>query len=217
MSEPSKQARLLLAVKAFQENPKLGYKPIARSYRVAESTLRSRIKGSLSIDERRPAMQKLTELEEKVILERILDLDARGFAPRKAGVEDMANFILASQGRGRVGGRWASRYIARQPELCTRFNRVYDYQRALCEDPELIKGWFRLLENMRAKYGVDDGDIYNFDETGFMMGVISSQLVVTSTDRQGRSKAIQPGNREWATAIVCVSGEGRVLPPFLVL
>lgn len=217
MSEPSKEARLLLAVKAYRENPKLGYRPIARSYRVSETTLRRRINGQLPLSERRPAMAKLTELEEKVILERVLDLSARGFAPRIAGVEDMANFILASQGRGRVGQHWARRYIARQPELSTRFNRVYDYQRALCEDPELIKGWFRLLENMRAKYGVDDGDIYNFDETGFMMGIIGSHIVVTHADQQGRSKAIQPGNREWATAIVCISGEGVALPPFLVL
>ena len=70
---------------------------------------------------------------------------------------------------------------------------------------------------MRAKYGVEDGDIYNFDETGFMMGVIGSSMVITHKDRQGRRKAIQPGNREWATAIVCVSGTGEVVPPYLVL
>ena len=70
---------------------------------------------------------------------------------------------------------------------------------------------------MRAKYGVEDGDIYNFDETGFMMGVIGSSMVITHKDRQGRRKAIQPGNREWATAIVCVSGIGEIVPPYLVL
>ena len=54
------------------------------------------------MDERRLTMTKLTELKEKVILERILDLATRGFAPRIASVKDIANFILASQGRGRV-------------------------------------------------------------------------------------------------------------------
>ena len=95
MSEPSKEARLLLAVKAYREHPKLGYRAIARSYRVAESTLRSRVKGSLPMDERRPAIARLIVLEEKVILERILDLAVRGFAPRIASIEDIANFILA--------------------------------------------------------------------------------------------------------------------------
>jgi hypothetical protein len=48
-------------------------------------------------------MQKLTELEEEVILRNILELDTRGFAPRLASVEDMANYILESQGGKHVG------------------------------------------------------------------------------------------------------------------
>ena len=54
---------------------------------------------------------------------------------------------------------------------------------------------------MKAKYGVLDDDLYNFDETGFMMGQIASSMVVTGADRGGKRKKIQPGNREWATAI----------------
>jgi hypothetical protein len=71
--------------------------------------------------------------------------------------------------------------------------------------------------NMREKYGVLDCDFYNFDETGFMMGVICPAMVVTRTDRRGRGKAVQPGNREWATAIACISSEGWNVPPFLVV
>ena len=70
---------------------------------------------------------------------------------------------------------------------------------------------------MRAKYGIQDCDFYNFDETGFMMGVICPGMVVTRADRRGRGKAVQPGNREWATAIVCVNSEGWSVPPFLVV
>ena len=70
---------------------------------------------------------------------------------------------------------------------------------------------------MRAKYGIQDCDFYNFDETGFMMGLIYTAMVVTCSDRGGRSKAIQPGNREWATAITCINGEGWSIPPFLVV
>jgi hypothetical protein len=68
---------------------------------------------------------------------------------------------------------------------------------------------------MRAKYGIQDCDFYNFDETGFMMGMIRAQMVVTRLERIGRPKAIQPGNREWATAICSVAADGHVVPPFL--
>ena len=50
-----------------------------------------------------------------------------------------------------------------------------------------------------------------------MMGVISSCMVVTQADRKGKRKRIQPGNREWATAIACVNAEGYNIPPFLLV
>jgi hypothetical protein len=106
-----------------------------------------------------------------------------------------------------------------RPELKTRFTRVYDFQGALYEDPELIGAWFRLVENVRSKYGVLDRDFYNFDETGFMIGQICPGMVVTRADRHGRGKRIQPGNREWGDGycLCYCNGEGWDLPPFLVV
>ena len=49
---------------------------------------------------------------------------------------------------------------------------------------------------MLAKYGITDTDFYNFDETGFIMGMIRPGMVVTRSDRVGKLKAIQPSNRE---------------------
>jgi hypothetical protein len=49
---------------------------------------------------------------------------------------------------------------------------------------------------VRAKYGIDDVDAYNFDETGFIMGVIAPTMVVTRAERSGKPKRIQPDNRE---------------------
>jgi hypothetical protein len=69
---------------------------------------------------------------------------------------------------------------------------------------------------MKAKYGILDNDMYNFDEAGFMMGVISTGAVVTRADRQGRPKMIQQGNREWATTIQGINAMGWAIPPFLI-
>ena len=72
-----------------------------------------------------------------------------------------------------------------------RLNRVYNFQRITCENPEFIGAWFRLVGNIRAKYSIKDSDLYNFNKIGFIMGVIySSLLVITRADRQGRSKSI---------------------------
>jgi DDE superfamily endonuclease/helix-turn-helix, Psq domain len=217
MEIQTKEARIILAIEAIRTSKRLSQRSAAKIYKVPLSTLSDRMAGRIYRPEAKANSLKLTELEEKVIVRNILDMDSRGFAPRLAGVEDMANYLLESRGGKRVGKLWAHRFVQRQPDLKTRFNRVYDFQRALCEDPELIGAWFRLVENMRAKYGVLDCDFYNFDETGFMMGVICPAMVVTRADRRGRGKAVQPGNREWATAIACINSEGWSVPPFLVV
>jgi hypothetical protein len=36
---------------------------------------------------------------------------------------------------------------------------------------------------MKAKYGIQDNDIYNFNKTGFIIGIILTRAVVTSLER----------------------------------
>jgi hypothetical protein len=68
----------------------------------------------------------------------------------------------------------------------------------------------------KATYGISDNDTYNFNETGFIMGKISSQLVVTGSERRGRPKGIQPGNREWVTVIQGINATRWAIPPFII-
>ncbi len=80
---------------------------------MSETTLCERIAGRTPRSEIRPNCYKLSELEEQVIIRDILDLDLRGFAPRLASIEDIANYILESRGGGRVGKLWAHRFVQR--------------------------------------------------------------------------------------------------------
>lgn len=163
-----------------------------------------------------PNSRVLTQGEEQTILEHILDLDSRSYPPRLGDVGDMANRLLEARGASRVGTNWPARFVKRHPQLRTRFSRRYDYKRAQCEDPDAINAWFQLVRNVVAKYGVVDSDIYNFDETGFQMGVIGNGIVVTNAQRQSNVKMRQPGNREWVTVIQGVGATGFCVPPFIV-
>jgi hypothetical protein len=80
----------------------------------------------------------------------------------------------------------------------------------------LIRSWFELVEQTKAKYGILNEDVHNFDEAGFMIGKITTQLVVTGSERIGRPKAIQPGNREWVTVIQGINAASWAIPPFLI-
>ncbi|KAI1689247.1 DDE superfamily endonuclease [Pyrenophora tritici-repentis] len=128
----------------------------------------------------------------------------------------MADKLLAARGAGQVGQKWPANFVKRTDSLRTCFNRAYDRQRAMCEDATLIKRWFKLVEEIKAEQGICDEDVYNFDEAGFMMGKITTQLVITGSERRGRRKSIQPGNREWVTLIAAISAGGWSVPPFLI-
>jgi len=66
----------------------------------------------------------------------------------------MVNRLLAERDAGRGGTRWATKFVNRHLEVTKRFNRKYNYQRAQCEDPEIIRGWFALVRNIIVKYGI---------------------------------------------------------------
>jgi hypothetical protein len=49
-----------------------------------------------------------------------------------------------------------------------------------------------------------------------MIGKISSQLVVTGSDKPRKQKKLQPSDRKWVTLVQGVAATGRVIPPFLI-
>jgi hypothetical protein len=212
----SDEADIHLATSALNAGQIQTERRAAGTFKVSRATLHRRRAGTLARRDCQPNSRKLTQLEEEVIVKYILDLDLRGFAPTYAAVRDMANSLLAARGAGQVGVHWPRNFVKRTDSLTTRFNRAYDRQRALCEDSVLIQGWFKLIEQTKAKYGICDEDVYNFDEAGFMMGKITTQLVVTGSERRGRPKAIQPGDREWVTVIAAINAAGWSVPPFLI-
>ncbi|KAK1913715.1 hypothetical protein P3342_006958 [Pyrenophora teres f. teres] len=127
----------------------------------------------------------------------------------------MADKLLHERAGNPVGKNWVDNFVKRTPELRTRWSRPYDHQRATCEDPAAIQRWFDLVKSTKEKWGIVDNDIYNFDETGFIIGKILSQMVITASEGYGKKKRIQPGNREWVTVIQGVGALGRWIPPSL--
>jgi hypothetical protein len=207
---------MLLALQALQNNPKLSLRRAASIYTVSWKTLGRRQKGIQSQCDTITKSRRLTDLEEQILIQFILDLDSRGFPPRLRGVKEMADQLLADRDAPPVGTRWASNFVKRHLDLKTRFFRKYDYQRAKCEDPTIIRKWFTLVANTIAKYGIRSNDIYNFDETGFLMGMIASGMVVTGSERRSKPKSVQPGNREWITVIQAINADGRAIQPFII-
>src|ERR1700704_5370978 len=97
----------------------------------------------------------------------------------------MANILLQKRTKqltAVVGINWPSTFIKRRPELRIRYNRRITYQRAKMEDPKIIREWFQRVQQSIIQYGIHQDDIWNFDETGFAMGLCSTAKVITSAD-----------------------------------
>jgi hypothetical protein len=151
-----------------------------------------------------------------VLLQKILDLDSRGFPPTLAIITDMANLISRSRDGEGVGVRWAHNFVKRSQQLKTRLSRKISYQRGRNEDPEVIQNWFTLVQNMINYHSITLYDIYNFDETGFRMGQSGQSIVVTSSERKQRPKALGSDTTEWVTVTQGVNAQGWFLPPYLI-
>lgn len=80
MDSTSEESQLILAIQAMTGDPNLD-----------RATLANRMKEMISRRDSTPRSRNLNELEEKTILQYILNLDSRAFPLRLREVEDMAH------------------------------------------------------------------------------------------------------------------------------
>ena len=136
------EGRILLAIQAFK-NRDIGSIALAAStFNVPRTTLRRRIDGVQNRANSRANSSKLTETEEESLEKWILSMDLRGAAPRPSMVREMADLLLEKRGTTpvlSVGQNWVTKFVKRYPLLSSRFSKRYNYERAKCEDPKIIK------------------------------------------------------------------------------
>jgi hypothetical protein len=111
-------------------------------------------------------------------------------------VRDMANILLSQRVDQQIGENWVYRLIQRRSELKSRFSRRYNYERAKCEDQKIIQEYFNRIQEAILQYDILPKDIFNFDETGFAIGLCATAKVIIESDQYCRLKLLQPGNRE---------------------
>ncbi|CAP79192.1 Pc06g01990 [Penicillium rubens Wisconsin 54-1255] len=213
------EGRILLAIQEFQNQKISSIREAARCFKVPEATLRRRLSGVQNRATSRANSHKLTEIEEESLQKWILSMDSRGSAPRPSMVREMANLLIQKRGTTpllSVGEKWVYNFVKRRPLLSSRFSKRYNYERAKCEDPKIIKEWFDLVEKTILQFGIDPDDVYNFNETGFAMGLTATTRVISRSEYYGRRALLQPGNREWVTVIKCTNAAGWALPPCVI-
>jgi DDE superfamily endonuclease/Tc5 transposase DNA-binding domain/helix-turn-helix, Psq domain len=205
--------RLQLAIHAITNKKISSIRKAAYMYGVSETTIRRRMKYIEKHDRRR----KLTITEEATLVQWCITYDKRGAPIRLETLRQMAQILRSERIKdARISKNWVQSFLKRHRELATRLTRRFHYQRAQCEDPRIINEWFDRIRATIEEYGIEEDDVWNFDESGYALGLIGTAKVVTRRDRKGRPPLLQPGNREWVSTIETANARGLSLPPLII-
>jgi helix-turn-helix, Psq domain len=92
-----------LAVDAVRLSPRCSIRAAAKSFSVPKTTLLRKVADESSTVDKVNDKRALTTAEEDAIVKYVLDLDSRGFSPRRAYVQDMADLLVARDASGSTG------------------------------------------------------------------------------------------------------------------
>jgi hypothetical protein len=123
-----------------------------------------------SIDEANVAKQKLTVVEEHILVDFILKSTDRGFPLTHQSIESYTNSILQKRIGSTyqpVGKNWIYSFLDRnQSDLQTHWSKPLNMQRAQALNPKAVKHWFDLVEEIVVEIGIRRENIYKIDKSG---------------------------------------------------
>jgi len=110
----------------------------------------------------------------------------------------------------------SKRFLSRYPGFHIRKQKTIDHDWKNAHNPDVIGAWFARNKSLCENKGIQKEDTYNFDETGFRVGVGKDQWIVT-LDLQRPHYLGSSTSRELVTCSEVISGDGYVLPPTVIL
>jgi hypothetical protein len=110
---------------------------------------------------------------------------------------------------------WPRGFYKRHPELQGRRVKALYWARHECNVYDKISYWFTLIGKELLDSATVPENVYNMDETGVLLSVLSSLKVLVSKHdlRNYRGAGVK---RTLVTAIECISADGRCLDPLII-
>jgi len=202
------------------------YAGLSRSTGIPASTLWHRANGRLLRRENAANQQYLTPQEERALLDYVLRMADNGLPLPVKSLRSLALIIARHRsGDSQVqnttqipqppGKNWPQGFYRRHPELKARKLKAIDTNRDDCRIEEKIRQWFTVIGKELNSPNISPENVYNMDETGVLLSVLSSLKVLVSKDdlRKHRAVAVK---RTLVTAIECISADGRCLHPLTI-
>ena len=126
-SGPSNEARLLLAIQAIKDGTIQSNREAQRQFNVDHHQVATRHNGTPARRDYLANGRNFDTTEEQALIDRILELDLRGFPPTKRIIRIMADTLRKQRGNKPIGKNWVDRFIKRIPIIESAWSRSYNY------------------------------------------------------------------------------------------
>ncbi|KJZ78873.1 hypothetical protein HIM_01646 [Hirsutella minnesotensis 3608] len=213
------ETRTVAAAELFQE----GYYPTIKAAAIAlcvpYKRLWSRIKGHHPVSKNGGNFTLLQPEEEAEVIcwahRRII----QGHHIQRRSLQQHANTILRAKEREtRASRSWAQRFMRRHRDIFHRRRAVSrDAKRKAMQDRASVDAFFKAWSNFIADHGIKRDNIWNFDETGFMVGYLQKGTFLWTFNEIDKPVLTDAHDTVSVTAIEAISASGEVIPSFLIL
>lgn len=216
------EERVQLAVARINTGDFTKIQHAADFYLIPYHRLRDRLNGRGPRKGRPGTTNKLSQEQEMAIIYHCKRMDELGVSVRLPFLATVANSMLRAAHQDpttdppSVSTAWPKRFVQRHPELHIRVQKPLELNRAISHEIESIRTWFSKYRSICTEFSIQPADTWNFDETGFRIGVGRSRKIVTLNPIR---RAFLPSstNRDYITAVEAVSGIGNSIASMLIL
>ncbi|KAK6591284.1 transposase [Botrytis cinerea] len=221
------ESRLAEAVLGVQNGKYKSSYEAAKELGLSKDTVTRRVKGGSSRSEARQLQQKLSAVQENVLLKWIKQLTISGYSPGHQLLKELAEELRSKRTynldcpsfdslelppQHLLGHEWVPRFIKRHPHLTVVIGRRIESVRMDGATRETCSTWFDAYQKAIQDYGIQKKDEYNMDESGHSIGTMESTRIIIDSTLRTKHQA-HPGRQEWISMVECICADGSILPP----
>lgn len=208
------------ALQAARDDPDHNITKAAGVEGVSGSTVWDRSRGTHSKLHRLPSHAKLSNEQERVLVQHILRLQQQYRPINYEEIRVLANSLAMENVAvpklfEPIGRNWIERFIARHPELKSKKEQHLEIERVAASNPSIITAWFKAVESILDDPQIEPGNIWNADEIGARHNHHQSEYAVFNR-KQGPPVSIISSKTSWTSVIECVNAQGRAIKPLVI-
>jgi hypothetical protein len=220
--DPDHEELILKALEIISENDGTPMTRIAKEVGCDYQALLRRFHGTPNQTATGGTNARLNDTQNHTLIQWMRRQARHGFPMRKKHVVDAAYWILEMANPADapppkpLSHHWHARWHKAHLEIHSIMTTPLEATRKEAADVHTIKDWFELLRICLANYGIGVRDIWNIDETGFMVGMLKKCVVMVLREIK-KCYTRNPNNKELITCVECISAAGEFIPSMIII